>query len=104
MIRQLRTWDRGVSVTVDLGPGLRVTDRWTQDQVELTSMRHTFDKRPGGADTFTATGRGYMVKRDGTVGRAERTNVNIGADDMPEEVRAAMVDAAQAAFDARGLS
>lgn len=104
MIRQLRTWDRGVSVTVELGPGVRVSDRWSKETVELASVRHTFDKRPRGADAFSATGRGCVVKRDGTVGRAQRTNITVGPADLPEEVRAAMVDAAQAVFDARGAS
>lgn len=106
IIEEVESHDRGISVVVKVAPGTwRATERYgTKADVEVRRARKHFHARPTDDARIDATIDGLQIKKDGTVGSRDRSNVSVWADDVPEDVRVAMIKAAQEAYDKRTVS
>lgn len=95
--------DRGVVVRVELNPPIVVEEAWASGtRVQISALRTSFGRRPADDETFTVEGSGLQLNQDGRVGRRARSRVSVARGDIPEDVRAAVVKAAQDTFDKRG--
>lgn len=100
-ISNLRSRHQGVSVACDVEKGTwSVIEDWGQKaEVAVTSARVVFYERPADNHTFGVTVRGLQIRKDGTIGTKDRSNVSITAKKVPEEIRVAFIAEAQRVFD-----
>lgn len=95
-MNEVEAFHRGVYVRVQLDEPLTVQEPWgSRATVSVSQLTNTFNDIPTVDDFESMSGSGYVVKKDGTVGRSYRSNVGVRAADIPRDVRELVVQAVE---------